>query len=74
MDSADRIVRTARCLDNLKMSFFVCCRLTGCELFDYITEKDFLEEQEAVSYIRNILQAVKYLHDNQVCHLDIKVF
>ena len=55
------------------MVCFHLSRLTGCELFDYITEKDYLEEQEAVNYIRNILQAVKYLHDNNVCHLDIKV-
>lgn len=46
--------------------------LSGCELFDYITEKDFLEEQEATMYIRNILQAVQYLHEKNVCHLDIK--
>ena len=71
MDSAYRIVRLAHtCRDNLKLNHY---RLTGCELFDYITEKDFLEEQEAIMYIRNILQAVKYLHDNKVCHLDIKV-
>ncbi|XP_065887008.1 death-associated protein kinase 2-like [Dysidea avara] len=46
--------------------------LTGCELFDYITQRDYLEEQEATSYVRNILQATKYLHDNNICHLDIK--
>ncbi|XP_065911773.1 myosin light chain kinase A-like [Dysidea avara] len=46
--------------------------LTGCELFDYVTQKDYLEEQEAASYVRNILQATKYLHDNNICHLDIK--
>lgn len=55
---------------NCKQQF---CRLTGCELFDYVTQKDYLEEQEAANYVRNILQATKYLHENNICHLDIKV-
>ena len=73
MDSRYGTVRVPRGRDNLKLTSYYRYRLSGCELFDYITEKDFLEEQEATMYIRNILQAVQYLHEKNVCHLDIKV-
>lgn len=65
------LVARLQCNVNCKQQKF--CRLSGCELFDYVTQKDYLEEQEAATYVRYILQASKYLHDNNICHLDIKV-
>ncbi|CAG2103053.1 unnamed protein product, partial [Medioppia subpectinata] len=44
----------------------------GGELFDLISYKGFLEEEEAIHYIKQILMAVKHLHDRDIVHLDLK--
>ncbi|XP_054159543.1 death-associated protein kinase 2-like [Oppia nitens] len=44
----------------------------GGELFDLISEKGVLAEDEAIHYIRQILMAIKHLHDKSIVHLDLK--
>ena len=48
-------------------------RLKGPELFDYLSEKDYLEEKEARMYIRQLLEAIAYCHERKIIHLDLKV-
>ncbi|GFO37012.1 death-associated protein kinase 1 [Plakobranchus ocellatus] len=51
----------------------ICCRkVTGGELFDYISEKDHLGEEEASAFIAQILRGLKHLHDHNIAHLDLK--
>ncbi|GFR67462.1 death-associated protein kinase 1 [Elysia marginata] len=47
-------------------------RVTGGELFDYISEKDHLGEEEASAFIAQILRGLKHLHSNNIAHLDLK--
>ena len=49
------------------------CRLNGGELFDYVVEKDFLEESEAVYYMKQILEGLDFCHKRNIVHLDLKV-
>lgn len=49
------------------------CRVSGGELFDRIVEKGFYTERDASALIRQILDAVKYLHDMGIVHRDLKV-
>lgn len=44
----------------------------GGTLNDYIKEKGFIPEDEAISIIYNIAKAVKFVHDHQLLHLDLK--
>ncbi|XP_049872430.1 ribosomal protein S6 kinase 2 beta isoform X2 [Pectinophora gossypiella] len=46
------------------------CR--GGELLEYITQRRMLPEHEAAPILRNVLQAVNYLHTHNVVHRDIK--
>ncbi|KAJ8304643.1 hypothetical protein KUTeg_018226 [Tegillarca granosa] len=46
--------------------------VAGGELFDYISEKDHLSEEEASSFLKQILEGVEHLHSKNVAHLDLK--
>ncbi|KAI4848419.1 Ca2+/calmodulin-dependent protein kinase [Aureobasidium sp. EXF-8845] len=45
---------------------------TGGELFDRICEKGRFTEKDASATIRQVLEAVDYLHQNDVVHRDLK--
>eukprot|EP00842_Homolaphlyctis_polyrhiza_P005170 jgi/Hompol1/5654/HPOL_004617-RA len=47
-------------------------RISGGELFDYIVKNDGVEESEAIFIFFQLLIAVKYLHDRNICHRDLK--
>jgi serine/threonine-protein kinase Chk2 len=47
--------------------------MEGGELFDRIQHFQQLKESEAKLIFYQIVQAVKYLHDNKITHRDLKV-
>ena len=53
--------------------YFYAFRLRGGELFDFISEKERLSEEEASDFIKQILLGVKHMHSKGVAHLDLKV-
>lgn len=53
--------------------FIFCCRVTGGELFDRIVEKGSYTEKDAADLIRQVLEAVDYMHEQGVVHRDLKV-
>lgn len=42
------------------------------ELFDYLVEKRFLPQPEAVKFFRQIIYGLEYLHSLGICHRDLK--
>lgn len=42
-------------------------------LLDYLMNHDELMEEKVAFYIRDIMEALQYLHNCRVAHLDIKV-
>lgn len=52
--------------------FMVLEYCPGGELFDYIVERDRLEEDEARQFFRQIVSAVAYVHNMGYAHRDLK--
>ncbi|CUM63170.1 uncharacterized protein PRCAT00000738001 [Priceomyces carsonii] len=46
--------------------------IEGGELFDYLIKKGRLQEFEAVSYFKQIINGIGYLHQFNICHRDLK--
>ena len=41
-------------------------------MFDFISEKERLSEEEASAFIQQILLGVKHMHTKYIAHLDLK--
>lgn len=48
-------------------------RVDGGELFDRIVEKGTYSELDASNLVKQVLQAVGYLHELNIIHRDLKV-
>ncbi|XP_047737094.1 calcium/calmodulin-dependent protein kinase type 1 isoform X3 [Hyalella azteca] len=57
--------------DKLKV-YLVMELVTGGELFDRIVEKGSYTEKDAADLIRQVLEAVDYMHEQGVVHRDLK--
>jgi len=57
----------------LTLTWFLPHRLNGGELFDYVVEKEYLDEKEAGIYMKQLLSAVDFFHKKGIVHLDLKV-
>lgn len=56
-----------------KESFYIVTEYCeGGELFNKIVEQSGVDELEAWDIISKLLQAVRYLHDRNICHRDLK--
>lgn len=61
---------SSQCLPLLSLSPF---RMDDGRLLDYLMNHDELMEEKVAFYIRDIMEALQYLHNCRVAHLDIKV-
>lgn len=56
-----------------KSASSVFSSVSGGELFDRIVEKGFYTEKDASALIKQVLDAVNYLHSLGIVHRDLKV-
>lgn len=46
--------------------------LNGGTLFDCLNEVSYLPVKTAVEYLKDIIEALTYMHDKSIAHRDIK--
>lgn len=51
----------------------VCFRATGREVFDWILDQGYYSERDTSNVIRQVLEAVAYLHSLCIVHRNLKV-
>ncbi|OUC43292.1 kinase domain protein [Trichinella nativa] len=66
------IVRLIETFEDKSNYYLVMDLVTGGELFDRIVAKGSYSERDASNLIRQVLDAVNYLHMNDIVHRDIK--
>lgn len=66
------IVQLMDTYEDLEHVYLVIELVTGGELFDRIVEKGSYTEKDAADLIRQVLEAVDYMHEQGVVHRDLK--
>ncbi|CAG9759388.1 unnamed protein product [Ceutorhynchus assimilis] len=66
------IVQLLETFEDKSRFFLVMELVTGGELFDRIVEKGSYTEKDASDLIRQVLEAVDYMHEQGVVHRDLK--
>jgi Serine/threonine protein kinase len=55
------------------LGYYVIFRVEGGELFQLVNEREWLSEDLAVRFIKQILDALEHMHNLHIAHLDLKV-
>lgn len=66
------IVRVFDIFEENSTAYFVMDYIDGPSLSEIVTKEGALSEARAVRYIRQVAEALKYVHDQDRLHLDIK--
>uniref|UniRef100_A0A8V5GLF1 Calcium/calmodulin-dependent protein kinase type IV n=1 Tax=Melopsittacus undulatus TaxID=13146 RepID=A0A8V5GLF1_MELUD len=70
--SHPNIIKLKEIFETLSEIVLILELVTGGELFDRIVERGFYSERDAAHVVKQILEAVSYLHENGVVHRDLK--
>ena len=66
------IIKVLECFETNNTVYYTLEYLDGGSLDELITKKQVLPEAEAIKYIRQIAEALSYMHEHKVLHLDLK--
>jgi len=66
------IIALEEVFDEPDFIYLVLELVTGGELFDQIVSRGMYTERDAAKVVRQILEAVAYMHDNGIAHRDLK--
>lgn len=70
--SLSNIVKVVDVFDENNTTYYVMEFIEGKNLDDYIKQKGSLPELEAISIIKEVGNALEYMHSRKMLHLDIK--
>ena len=66
------IIKTYKISENPKNFYIIMEYCNGGELFNYIVEKEKLEENEASMFFYQLINALEYIHSLGIAHRDLK--
>ncbi|ORX44876.1 hypothetical protein BCR36DRAFT_585982 [Piromyces finnis] len=67
------IVRLYDVIETEKYIGIVMAYANGGELFEYISENQYLSEEESAKFFIQLLDGVQYLHNRHIVHRDLKL-
>ncbi len=70
--SHKNIIRLYDCFDDQESLYLILEYMQDGTLFEFLKKTKTLPEREAAEKIKEVTQAVKYLHDHGIAHRDIK--
>ena len=66
------IIKTYKIIENDKNYYIIMEYCEGGELFNYIVEKEKLDENEASMFFFQLINALEYIHSLGIAHRDLK--
>ena len=66
------IIKTYKIIENDKNYFIIMEYCQGGELFNYIVDKEKLDEDEASMFFYQLINALEYIHSLGIAHRDLK--
>ncbi|XP_071518371.1 death-associated protein kinase 1-like [Panulirus ornatus] len=72
LDKHENIISLHQVFDNGQHVILVLELVRGGELFEHISERERLSEEEASAFLHQILQGVRHMHSIGIAHLDLK--
>lgn len=66
------IIRILDVFEENGTAYYVMEYIDGCSLEDKVNRQGVLSENEAVEYVKQVGNALDYIHQNRINHLDVK--
>ena len=66
------IIRILDVFEENGTAYYVMEYIDGCSLEDKVNRQGVLNENEAVEYVKQVGNALDYIHQNRINHLDVK--
>ena len=66
------IIRILDIFEENGTAYYVMEYIDGCSLEDKVNRQGALSENEAIGYIKQVGDALEYIHQNRINHLDVK--
>ncbi|XP_069694753.1 death-associated protein kinase 1-like isoform X2 [Periplaneta americana] len=66
------IVSLHQVFDSRQEVVLVLELVEGGELFHFVAEREYLSEEQAAQFVRQILEALGHMHSHHIAHLDLK--
>ena len=68
-----RLINLVAAFESSRQIVLVLELVTGGELFEKLTEEEYISEKDVTFYMKQVLQGVQHMHEREILHLDLKV-